>query len=60
MNATYRGFVECLDHVKHVASWTTMVYHAYDHVYYKVLTIAICDSLKTSKFNDLCGQNLMK
>jgi hypothetical protein len=30
-------------HVKCVASWITMAYHVYDHVYYKMLTIVVCD-----------------
>ncbi len=49
------------DHMKRVVDWTIMVCHVYDHVYCKVLTIAvvIC-SLKALKLNDLCGQNLMK
>jgi hypothetical protein len=29
-------------HVKHVASWTTMVYHVYDMAYCKVMTIVVC------------------
>ncbi len=31
------------DHVKHVQEWTTMAYHIYDLVYYKVLAITIND-----------------
>jgi len=31
------------DHVKHVANWIIMLYHVYDLVYCKVMTIAICD-----------------
>jgi hypothetical protein len=31
------------NHVKHVQGWTTMAYHAYDLVYCKVMTIAVCD-----------------
>jgi hypothetical protein len=31
------------DHVKRVANWTTMACHVYDPIYYKVLTIVVCD-----------------
>ncbi len=31
------------DHVKHVKGWTTLAYHLYDYLYYKVITITICD-----------------
>ena len=31
------------DHVKHVQAWTTMEYHVYDAMYYKVMTITIYD-----------------
>ncbi len=31
------------EHVKHVASWTTMACHVYDSTYYKVMTIEVCD-----------------
>jgi hypothetical protein len=31
------------DHVKHVQRWTTMVYHIYDPIYYKVMKSAVCD-----------------
>ncbi len=31
------------DHVKHVASWTTMFCHVYDSTYCKMMTIVICD-----------------
>jgi hypothetical protein len=31
------------DHVKCVQEWTTMACHVYDLVYYKVLTIVICN-----------------
>jgi hypothetical protein len=31
------------DHVKHVQSCTTMACHIYDHVYCKVMSIAICN-----------------
>jgi len=31
------------NHVKHVQGWTTMVCHIYDLIYYKVMTIVICD-----------------
>jgi hypothetical protein len=55
MNVTYKGFAECLNHVKHVVGWTTMVYHVYDPVYCKVLTIAVCDM----QFEDTEAQQLM-
>ncbi len=47
------------DHVKNVDGWTTMACHVYDPVYCKVLTIVVC-GMKTLKFNNLCGQSLMK
>jgi hypothetical protein len=31
------------DHVRCVASWTTMACHVYDHAYCKMMTNAICD-----------------
>jgi len=31
------------DHVKCVQGWITMAYHIYDAIYYKVMTITICD-----------------
>ena len=31
------------DYVKRVQSWTTMVCHAYNAMYYKVMTIAVCN-----------------
>ncbi len=31
------------DHVKCVVGWTIMACHVYNHVYYKVMTITICD-----------------
>jgi len=31
------------DHVKCVVGWTTMACHVYDLIYYKVMTIVICD-----------------
>jgi hypothetical protein len=31
------------DHVKCVQGWTTMAYHVYDLVYFKVMMIAVCD-----------------
>jgi hypothetical protein len=31
------------DHVKCVQGWTTMACHVYDLVYYKVMTIVVCD-----------------
>jgi hypothetical protein len=49
------------DHVKRVASWTTMAYHVYDSTYYKVMTIEVCDmqskdteaqQIMWTKFND--------
>jgi hypothetical protein len=43
MNATCRGFVECLDHVKYVVGWTIMVSHVYDPTYCKMMTIVVCD-----------------
>jgi hypothetical protein len=43
------------DHVKRVASWTTMVCHVYDLAYCKVLTIAVCDM----QFEDIEAQRLM-
>jgi hypothetical protein len=47
--------------MKHVANWTTMACHAYDHVYCKMLTVAIYDmqfentkvqQLMWTKFNE--------
>jgi hypothetical protein len=38
--------LQCLHHVwslNCVQGWTTKAYHVYDPVYYKVITIAICD-----------------
>jgi hypothetical protein len=32
------------DHVKRVKKWTTMVCHVYDSTYWRVMTIAICDT----------------
>jgi hypothetical protein len=31
------------NHGKPVQGWTTMAYHVYDSVYYKVMTITVCD-----------------
>jgi hypothetical protein len=31
------------DNVKQIIGWTTMAYHVYDLIYYKVMTIAICN-----------------
>jgi hypothetical protein len=31
------------DNVKQIIVWTTMAYHVYDLIYYKVMTIAICN-----------------
>jgi len=31
------------DHVKRVQRWTTMAYHVYDSIYYKVMTIVVYD-----------------
>jgi hypothetical protein len=31
------------DHVKRIKHWTTMACHVYDFVYYRVMTIAVCD-----------------
>jgi hypothetical protein len=31
------------DHVKRVAGWTTMACHVHNPIYYKVMTIVICD-----------------
>jgi hypothetical protein len=35
------------DHVKRVASMTTVAYHVYDLVYCKMLTIIVCDIQST-------------
>ncbi len=46
MNATHRGLQNVwimFDPMKCVVGWTTMVCHVYDLVYYKVLTIMVCD-----------------
>ncbi len=43
---------------KHVEGWTTMVCHIHNPIYYKMMTIAICDmQLKTWKPNVFYGQN---
>jgi hypothetical protein len=31
------------DHMNCVVGWTTMACHVYDRVYYKMLTIVVCD-----------------
>ncbi len=31
------------DHIKCVQGWTTMAYHVYGLIYYKVMMITICD-----------------
>jgi hypothetical protein len=31
------------DHIMRVQGWMTMACHIYDPIYYKVMTIAICD-----------------
>jgi hypothetical protein len=31
------------DHVKHVQAWTTMVCHLVNAMYYKIMTIVVCD-----------------
>jgi hypothetical protein len=31
------------DHVKRVKKWTTMACHVYDSIYYRVMTIAVCN-----------------
>jgi hypothetical protein len=33
------------DHVKHVEGSTTMAHHVYDSIYYKIMTIAICNMM---------------
>ncbi len=43
------------DHVKYVASWTTMVCHLYNHAYCKVMSIMICDM----QFEDIEAQQIM-
>ncbi len=50
------------DHVKHVASWTTMACHVYNSTYCKVMTIVVCDmqfeetkvqQIMWTKFNEM-------
>jgi hypothetical protein len=50
------------DRMKHVVNWTTMVYHVYDHVYCKLITIAICNMwFEDTKVQQVIhGQSLMK
>jgi hypothetical protein len=31
------------NHVKRVKKWTTMACHVYNSIYYRVMTIAVCD-----------------
>jgi hypothetical protein len=50
------------DHVKHVASWTTMTCHVYDPmpiIKWWLLQFVTC-TLKTFKLKKPCGQSLMK
>jgi len=44
-----------LDHVKRVASWTTMACHVYDLAYCKAMTIDVCDI----QFQDTKAQQVM-
>jgi hypothetical protein len=49
------------DHVKCVVGWTTMACHVYDLVYYKMLTIVVCDmQSKDTEVHYICGQSFMK
>ncbi len=43
------------DHVKHVVGLTIMACHVYDHVYYKMLAIDVCDM----QFDEIEVQQLM-
>jgi hypothetical protein len=55
VHATLSDLQNCwlmFDHVKRAQEWTTMAYHVYDPMYYKVLTITICDmQFESKKFN---------
>jgi hypothetical protein len=31
------------DHVKHIKKWTTMIFYVYDSLYYRIMTIVVCD-----------------
>jgi hypothetical protein len=49
------------NHYKHVEEWTSMACHVYDLIYFKVLTIAVCDmQVKDVKFQVLMWRALLR
>lgn len=49
------------NHYKHVKEWTTMACHVCDPIYFKVLTIVVCDmQVKDVKFQVLMWQALLR